>query len=165
MLLHRYRDPNGTFEVEFEDNVLTRLLGQCICFGKLETGGILVGYYDDMLQKAIIVQGSGAPRDSKHTRTRFYRGVDGLKDWLEEVWRIDKAYYLGEWHFHPFASSKMSSIDRVQMNKISADKTIHCPEPVLLIIGGDPSSIFSISLTVFNGEQPVDLTEHTVELI
>ena len=45
-------------------------------------------------------------------------------------------YYLGEWHYHPNASSLPSGIDNKQMIKLSRDKKLNCPEPILIIIGG-----------------------------
>jgi hypothetical protein len=49
-----------------------------------------------------------------------------------------KEHYLGEWHFHPFAAPSPSSIDYSQMAEIAVSRSWRCPEPVLLIIGGDP---------------------------
>lgn len=95
MLVHRYRDIESKLEVEFSDDVLTFMLAQCTLSGELETGGILAGYYDDERNRAVIIKSSAAPADSKQTRTRFYRGVQGLKDWLNTLWKIDKAYYVG----------------------------------------------------------------------
>ena len=43
---------------------------------------------------------------------------------------------LGEWHYHPNASSLPSGIDNKQMIKLSRDKKLNCPEPILIIIGG-----------------------------
>jgi hypothetical protein len=137
MLLHRYRNPELGLEVEFEENILIEMLNECRSYGKYETGGILAGYYDDSLKKAVIVRGSIAPKDSRHMHTRFHRGIKGLKSWLKEKWDEEKAYYLGEWHFHPFSSS-----------------------------GGDPNNAYSVSITVFNSNGgSVVLTEHTIEYL
>lgn len=166
MLVHRYRDVKGKLEVEFSDDVLKFMLEQCNKSGEKETGGILAGYYDDALNRAIIIKSSAAPVDSKQTRTRFYRGVKDLKDWLIALWKLDKAYYIGEWHFHPFSSSKMSIIDFKQMNAISNNKTMNCPEPILFIIGGNPRENHSISISVFmKNKSPLELTEYLTEKI
>ncbi|ETT61200.1 MULTISPECIES: Mov34/MPN/PAD-1 family protein [Paenibacillus] len=166
MLVHRYRDIEGNLEIEFSDDVLTFMLAQCTLSGELETGGILAGYYDDALNRAVIIKSSPAPIDSKQTRTRFYRGVQGLKDWLNTLWKLDKAYYVGEWHFHPFASSKMSLIDSKQMNSISNNKSMNCPEPILLIIGGNPRKRYSVSISIFmKNKKPIELNEYLPEII
>ncbi|POR28652.1 MULTISPECIES: hypothetical protein [Paenibacillus] len=162
MLVHKYKDIESGLEVEFCEEILAFILAQCSSSGYLETGGILAGYYDDALKKAVIVKSSAAPRDSKYTRTRFYRGIEGLKEWLDSLWKVEKAFYLGEWHFHPFSSSKMSTIDSKQMISISSNRSMNCPEPILLIIGGDPTSHYSMSISVFiRGKPPIDLRDYS----
>lgn len=166
MLLHRYRNLERGLEIEFEETILIEMLKECSFYGKYETGGILAGYYDDSLNKAVIVGGSIAPNDSRHMRARFHRGIKGLKSWLKEKWEEEKAYYIGEWHFHPFSTSKMSLVDIKQMQEISNDKSYHCPEPILFIIGGDPNNTYSVSITVFiSSVGPVPLTEHSIEYL
>lgn len=39
-----------------------------------------------------------------HAKCNFRRGSDGLKKFLDTVWNQGQ-YYLGEWHYHPNASS------------------------------------------------------------
>lgn len=166
MFLHKYRNPERGLEVEFDETILNEMLKECASYGKYETGGILAGYYDDSLKKAVIVGSSTAPKDSRHMRSRFHRGVKGLKSWLKEKWDEEKAYYLGEWHFHPFFSSDMSPVDIKQMKEISKDKSYHCPEPILIIIGGDPNNAYSVSIAVFiSSSGPVELTEHSMEYL
>ncbi|MDR9748536.1 Mov34/MPN/PAD-1 family protein [Paenibacillus taichungensis] len=166
MLFHRYKDVNETYEVIMDDGVLKQLLAWSVGSKRLETGGVLAGYYNDELNKAIIIQGSDAPKDSKHMRYRFYRGVIGLQEWLEMIWEKEKAYYLGEWHFHPYASSRMSSTDDKQMCHIARDISYHCPEPLLLIIGGNPSKEYSISVNIFrNNGKNVELNIYSSEII
>lgn len=120
-----------------EENILIEMLNECRSYGKYETGGILAGYYDDSLKKAVIV------RAVSHRRIQGTCILDsiveskGLKSWLKEKWDEEKAYYLGEWHFHPFSSS-----------------------------GGDPNNAYSVSTTVFNSNGgSVVLTEHTIEYL
>lgn len=166
MLVHRYKDVNENYEVIMDDGVLQQLLHWSAGSKKLETGGILAGYYNDELNKAFIIQGSDAPKDSKHMRYTFYRGVKGLHEWLEMIWEKEKAYYLGEWHFHPYASSKRSSTDNKQMCHIAKDISYHCPEPILLIIGGNPNEKYSISVTIFrNNEKNIELNNYSSEII
>lgn len=166
MLVYRYRDHESGLEVEFSEDILAFMLAQCTSYGNLETGGILAGYYDDTYKKAVILGSSAAPTDSKHSRTRFYRGVKGLKEWLNKLWKKEKAFYLGEWHFHPFATSQRSSIDSKQMNAISANQSMNCPEPILFIIGGDPNHKYSVSISVFfESKKSIELKEYSVEKI
>ncbi|MNH84974.1 hypothetical protein D3C73_374080 [compost metagenome] len=166
MLVHRFKDRESGLEVELSEDTLKCMLSHCSLFGELETGGVLAGYYDDTQKKAVILSSSTAPTDSQHNRTRFYRGVEGLKEWLSNLWQKEKAYYLGEWHFHPFSSSKMSSIDVKQMNAISTNQLMNCPEPIMIIIGGDPKQKYSVSVSLFmKGKETIQLKEYKAEYI
>jgi len=55
---------------------------------------------------------------------------------------------LGEWHFHPEASSILSEQDLQQMQQIAASDLYSCPEPLLLIIGGTPPSDWTMNAYV-----------------
>ncbi len=101
----------------------------------LETGGILIGYYDVSSLNAIITEITIAPEDSKSGRNWFHRGVLGLKQLLIYRWQAREDYYLGEWHLHPKSSPQPSLIDVSQMKQISNDKRYNCKEPLLLIVG------------------------------
>ena len=166
MLIHKYSNDDNSLTVEFSNEVLKFMLTECRLSKDLETGGILVGYYNDDLNKAIILKSSRAPIDSKKTKNRFYRGVSGLKKWLSEMWYKERAYYIGEWHFHPFSSSEMSIIDSTQMQSISRDNRINCPEPILFIIGGNPQKKYSTSIYVFTKNiKPLKLNHYESEII
>jgi integrative and conjugative element protein (TIGR02256 family) len=123
--------------------VLTRairesLMGYCVNAGQHETGGILVGHYTPLGDQAVITQVSGAPPDSKAGRSWFVRGFAGLQQLINVAWRR-RNYYLGEWHFHPFAAPDPSDRDRQQILEFSRDRNYRCPEPILVVVGGDPA--------------------------
>jgi hypothetical protein len=109
-----------------------------------------VGHYGEGLDWALVTKVSAAPRDSMAGRYSFERGVQGLERWLKRLWKAPRrAYYLGEWHFHPHGSAAASAHDRAQMTAISRSPAYRCPEPVLLIVGGDPGSSWRASAYVF----------------
>ncbi len=148
---------DGTFAAKASDKAIEFIRHQCVAAGHQETGGILVGYYTPKRECAIITKASEAPADSRSGRLRFYRGVVGLRDWLARLWRGEKReYYLGEWHFHPAKSPDMSSLDTAQMKDIAQNGSYRCPEPLLLIASGHPSSSFVVSLFVCpHGKPPM----------
>jgi integrative and conjugative element protein (TIGR02256 family) len=113
-----------------------------------ETGGILIGHYSADLRVAHVTSLSSAPSDSVAKRFSFARGVRGLQELLQRVWR-QKNYYLGEWHFHPDAEPSPSGIDSDQMQSIASAISYQCPEPVLLIVGGHPPSLLQFHSYVF----------------
>jgi integrative and conjugative element protein (TIGR02256 family) len=118
-----------------------------------ETGGILVGSYSATLDCAHVTGVSAAPKDSKASGWSFERGVRGLERWLLKLWNVpQRSYYLGEWHFHPHASPEASLRDRTQMAAISQNPSYRCPEPLLLILGGDPNHIWNVRAYVFHAD-------------
>ena len=119
---------------------------------KLETGGIIIGHYDAGCQNAVITECTKPPEDSKAARYRFYRGVKGLKDLLQQCWKEQNEYYLGEWHLHPGSSPTSSPADVAQMKKIAKDKNFNCKEPILMILG-EIAEAQAVSLAVFKNDQ------------
>jgi len=139
---------------------LAEILHFCRQIGNRETGGILIGRYTDSLDLAIVHQVTGPPRDSTAGRTWFRRGMAGLQSLLLDRWRKARDYYLGEWHLHPGSPPNPSSDDAAQMKKISSAPEYQCPEPILLIVGGDPQGEWTISVHVYpRGEPPQGMTE------
>ena len=102
---------------------------------------------------ANILQITPPPKNSKHARCNFHRGSDGLKKLLDTMWNQGR-YYLGEWHYHPNTSSLPSGIDNNQMIKLSRDKKLNCPEPILIIIGGYKDN-WSINARLYVNSQEI----------
>lgn len=128
----------------------------CRDAGEVETGGILIGRYTERHDCAVVDHVTGPTEDSRATRTRFRRGTAGLQKLLDRLWRRERRYYLGEWHFHPGAASEPSSVDRRQLRSIARDPGYSCPEPILLIIGGNPSGDWTATAFVFpRGNQSI----------
>ncbi|NVJ07789.1 Mov34/MPN/PAD-1 family protein [Myxococcus sp. AM001] len=127
---------DGTFAVQVQAPVLSALDRLCREAGASETGGILIGRYSDDLSIASVREATPPPPDSRRGRSWFVRGVSGLGNMLGDKWREkDRAYYVGEWHFHPVAHIEPSRDDFDQMLKISRAKEYDCKEPLLLILG------------------------------
>ena len=112
-----------------------------------ETGGILVGYYEDS-HTAIITKATKEPLGSEHHPLCFYRAKKGLIPFLDKCWKKGE-YYLGEWHYHPGGSPIPSATDVQAMAKIAQYKKLRCPEPLLIIIGGKQETGWLESVSVF----------------
>lgn len=150
---HRLRSLNGRLGMDLPTALLDRMVRLCQSAGRVETGGILVGYYSDNHAVAIVNAVSNAPVDSTQTRTRFHRGICGLQQWINRLWRQNQGFYLGEWHFHPFASPQPSPRDLEQIEEVAGAQVYCCPEPLLVIIGGDPRGAWNYRAFVFVGER------------
>jgi integrative and conjugative element protein (TIGR02256 family) len=135
---HIFSTDNMKYSLTIDGLLMDRLLLLCKESDGIETGGILVGYYTPKHDNAIVTDISSAPPDSERGRASFVRGTKGLQPWLHRLWTRQRRYYLGEWHFHPFNSPEPSNTDIHQLRKNSDTPPLRCPEPVMLIIGGDP---------------------------
>lgn len=149
---------DGRFNVFLESETLQEILSLSRKSIPNETGGILVGRYNNNQDLAIITKIITSPSDSRAGRTWFHRGIKGLKYLLNCLWS-ENIYYLGEWHFHPFASPNPSSVDIKQIKKIALSKDYNCPEPILLIVGGDPKENYCINTII------VSSTEGLINLV
>jgi len=144
--------PDGEYGVSLPGDVLESMLDHCRLAAPLETGGILIGRYSRDLSQACVVLATSAAGDSKRSRVRFIRGIMGLRKLLQKLWENGTGYYLGEWHFHPYAPPTPSAIDRDRMLLISADPRYSCARPILIIIGGDPYKSWTVHFSVYAGE-------------
>lgn len=165
MQMYEFWSECRQYGVIFSESVLEFMLADCRQSGLNETGGIVAGYYTPKLDCAVVTKVSKAPPDSKSGRTWFHRGRNGLQNWLNKLWFREAQYYLGEWHFHPFASAHPSYTDKHQMKTIATSQEAKCPEPLLLILGGDPQANWEIRVFVFpEKKQAIELVQTKTRL-
>ena len=148
------RSPDERIRVRLGHRQLEFLLGLCRESGSLETGGLLVGRYNDTLDTAEVTQVLGPPADSVRRRTSFWRGTRGLQERLDSLW-ASREYYLGEWHYHPSGEGYPSNTDERQMVKISKSSNYNCPEPILIVVGGAEQRVEGYIFPI--NERPVRL--------
>ncbi|MDZ5726801.1 Mov34/MPN/PAD-1 family protein [Acetobacterium sp. K1/6] len=158
-----FQDNNQRFYVKLEKSVYEKILHYCLISYPKETGGILIGNYSQNLSTANIMQTSEPPQKSIHKRNFFKRSSNGLKSIFDDAWKNGQ-YYLGEWHYHPDASAKPSSLDINQMIAFSKDENLKCPEPILMIIGGVGISR-EIFISVFTENSYIVLNHIEVDYI
>lgn len=123
------------FGLRVSEQSVDGLRARCREVEDRETGGILVGYYTESLDCAVVTAVSRPPSDSSAGPTWFYRGTRGLAHWLDRLWKRERRYYLGEWHLHPRELPYPSGEDIAQMQTIALSARYNCPEPILLIVG------------------------------
>lgn len=123
------------------------MLDLCRRSAPRETGGLLVGHYSIWGDRAVVVAAIGPPADSGQFRNLFLRGVVGLSKMLGKIWKTG-AYYLGEWHFHPFGSPDPSGTDRTQIRAFARNAELHCPRPIMAVVGGDPRGYWNLAVAV-----------------
>lgn len=148
-MVHKFESLDGSYNIEINEKLYQSVLNKCRNSGDYETGGILVGSYNSDMNVAHIRSILKAPPDSRYGKMSFKRGTDGLIDILDKKWATSNEYYLGEWHYHPNNSASPSCTDKRQMKKLAKSKELHCPEPILLIIGCNDNSSWESSVHVF----------------
>ena len=106
-----------------------------------ETGGILIGIYDENLSLATIHSATGPMEDSEHGATTFKRGVKGINEKITFAQKNTSTnlHYVGEWHSHPNNSPTPSGTDIKQMQVFAKNKQLGIKSPLLLIVGGRPA--------------------------
>lgn len=142
-----YLASDQSLAVDMEAGAVAAMVELCTRSGRLETGGVLIGRYSRFGDRVVVTKVTGPPRDSHRFPFSFVRGIAGLTRRLGREW-VEGAYYVGEWHFHPFASPTPSPLDIKQIMVFAADAELHCPRPVLLVFGGDPRGGWSLSVAV-----------------
>ena len=150
-----FKDNDGKYSVCFSKKTKQKLIELCSKANPKETGGILIGTYSKDQSTAIISTIVPAPKNSISKHFSFLRGTKGLLKILDRAWDQGK-YYLGEWHYHPNAQPNPSDQDIRQMNELSKCTDLHCPEPVLIIVGGN-SDEWTFNVMVFTHNQKIYL--------
>ena len=129
--------------------------------GCSETGGILIGRYTPESWFADIVEATPKPKGSQAGRFWFQRSNSGLSNLLVDRWNYGY-HYLGEWHYHPNSAPIPSNSDILAMREIANDDDYQCPNPILVILGGNPALDWTISITLFRKGEILRLCEYTV---
>ena len=126
----------NTLTVEFHGDNIENIVIDSLNSSPNEIGGVITGCYFCDNKKAIIKSFHGPTIDSVGTPYNYVRGKKGLSALMQKLWKKNE-YYLVEWHLHPFSLPTASNTDLTQILEISKMTQYRCPEPILIIIGGD----------------------------
>ncbi len=114
-----------------------------------ETGGVLLGAFDQLHKKVYIVATIPSPSDSEEWPTLYIRGCAGLKSATDEIMQISdgQIQYLGEWHSHPDRySTKPSDDDRKVFAWLNQHMGKDGLPPLMLIAGQADFRVFVSSM-------------------
>lgn len=137
---------DSRYTVVLEHAAIISMLRSALSAGSDETGGVIAGRYEKTHSLARVLTATPPPKDSKHGPFTFERGVAGLTQLFKNLWaNKEREYYLGEWHFHPFANTVASSTDVGSLKRHAIDPSYDCSTPILLILGGDPNGDWQIA--------------------
>jgi integrative and conjugative element protein (TIGR02256 family) len=153
----RWTANNGEYQLLITETAWNTFETECNKAERIETGGILIGYYYDDKSTAVITDATPPPVDSVSGTSWFQRGISGLKKLLFERWlnKDQRQYYLGEWHYHPTTLLEPSSMDLNQMSLINQTIEYHCKQPIMILLGERLTGTRQIRVYIFPfGRQP-----------
>ncbi len=130
-----FTTPSGNLCLVVPSAITDQIREETLNYHPHETGGILIGHYDDN-QKVATVTNIFGPSDSKRELYTFERGTRGIKGALKRSGKLN--HYLGEWHSHPNNSAFPSIVDICQMHQFALRKLYGIEVPILLVAGGKP---------------------------
>jgi integrative and conjugative element protein (TIGR02256 family) len=136
-------DESGEFEVRVSGTALAEARtevqrGARVRVPEIETGGMLLGAFDDAVGVVYVDKVTGPPPDSYLSATYFHHGVEGTQERVSaEVRRTASICgFVGFWHSHPFGRAHPSPTDEQGMASIVApDGTTR--RALMMILGGD----------------------------
>ncbi len=108
-----------------------------------EFGGVLVGSYDS--RKSATIKGIICPKEYENSPVFFKRYSKFINKQLKKIYSESNGaiYYLGEWHSHPNMVANPSAHDKKSMQKLVTESDLKITNPILLIIGGRKSKLYS----------------------
>jgi len=129
----------GEWTVVWDDGLREKLLELRARGLPNETGGILLGYFDQKLQMLHLVDALSAPLDSEATPNGFSRGKQGLGEVREECLRrtANIVDYVGDWHSHPLGAAALPSTIDLGLIAHLASAMDQDGLPVIMVIVGD----------------------------
>jgi len=103
--------------------------------GKLETGGVLIGYITGNGEFVINKATEPGPKATKQ-ENYFLKDEEFTQKELEKAFRKlgSKGLYLGEWHYHPRGTNSPSGIDIKSLTEIAKQDTYRIALPLLIIL-------------------------------
>ena len=139
----RYSVIDKSWRIELNQSLYDTIVKHRHASFPKETGGILIGSYDNSRKMLYLVDQIESPCDSISSPTSYIRGCDGVKEKLDKIESITQGNlcYVGEWHSHPFNDTEQSDDDKVLMQAILDYTRDRCQPACMLIIGEDKDAL------------------------
>ncbi len=136
-------DESGEFEVRLSVKALAEARaevrrGARVRGPEIETGGMLLGSFDDATGIVHVNEVTGPPPDSYLSATYFQHGVEGAQERVGAETRhtASTSGFVGFWHSHPSGRAHPSETDEQGMAAVVApDGTTR--RALMMILGGD----------------------------
>jgi integrative and conjugative element protein (TIGR02256 family) len=109
--------------------------------GLVETGGMMLGTFDEAAWTVNVDLATGPSPDSLLSQSYFLHGVEGTQDFIDALSEASGGLsrFVGIWHSHPFGEAAPSPTDRAGMVSLTSF-TSGARRALMLILGGDAST-------------------------
>lgn len=129
----------GDYQIVWDEAVREKIRKDRADHLPKETGGVFIGYFDEVPKRVYIVDALPAPPDSKRDAASFVRGKEGL---VEAIAKANQrtgniVQYVGEWHSHPPGSAASPSDDDELLLVHLALALVEDGHPAVMLIAGD----------------------------
>jgi len=113
--------------------------------GKLETGGILIGFRSDT-GNIVVVKATGPGPKAFRTENWFEKDIAYCQEQLIESSRAlgPKGQYVGEWHYHPRGTNQPSGTDIMSLSAIAKQVNYSTDEPLMIILSPELEMAFTL---------------------
>lgn len=139
-------DQTGEYEVRINARALTEIRtearrGRRVRGGRIETGGMLLGSFDEATQTVLIDTVTGPSPDSHLSAAYFDHGTKGTQDVVTALraTTANRVGFVGMWHTHPYGLASPSSTDETGMADV-VDAAGNSRRSLMLILGGDAAT-------------------------
>lgn len=120
-------DVDSTTEVRISQRALSEMRaevrrGNRLRGARIETGGMLLGSFDDATRCLFIDLATGPPPDSRLSALYFQHGTEGSQEIIDHyrTKNANRMGFVGMWHTHPFGPAYPSATDQAGMGSIVA---------------------------------------------
>ncbi|MGR0221564.1 ThiF family adenylyltransferase [Agromyces sp. ZXT2-6] len=136
-------DQTGEYEIRINARALAEMRtearrGRRVRGPRIETGGMLLGSFDEATQTVLIDTVSGPSPDSHLSAAYFDHGIEGTQEIVTSLRAAtaNRVGFVGMWHTHPYGFASPSSTDEAGMADIVAPDG-NSRRSLMLILGGD----------------------------
>jgi len=126
------------WEIIFDEFLINKMSEFRIKSLPNETGGVLVGNFDNEYERCYIIDFISSPSDSEELPLSFIRGCEELQSKVQNIEEktLGQVKYIGEWHSHPNNCSVIPSIADINtFNWLKSIMDLDSLPSIMMIIG------------------------------
>lgn len=135
-------------EVFITEEAIDKMKYEAKNAGRVETGGILIGYRSET-GNLVVIEATEPGPNAVCTESRFERDIEYCQKKLtESSIRLGlKGQYVGEWHFHPKIGNQPSIRDIRSLSEIANQINYATDEPLMIILSPEYELGFTLHPT------------------